>query len=132
MDVPRLRSYLLDIDSMPGANAFCVFTPETYFAHNDFNVRTFGHLRSVPEDPATGSAIGNLAGYLAHHEYFGTSTLYKLRVEQGYEMNRPSLLLFSVERQYNQLPHEHGNNPEQGLAISVGGKVRLVARGELV
>ncbi len=120
VDVPRFKD-LLDA-AMPelGANGICVFTADTIYSSNDFNVRVFGHLRSVPEDPATGSAIGNLAGYLVHHGYFGNTYAEAKRVEQGYEIGRPSLLLFSTGRRNNE------------IEVHVGGKVRMVAKGQLI
>jgi trans-2,3-dihydro-3-hydroxyanthranilate isomerase len=73
----------------------------------------------IPEDPATGSAAGCLAGYLVEHRYFGADAV-EARVEQGYEIGRPSLLYLRAEREGDT------------INISVGGKVQLVARGELV
>jgi trans-2,3-dihydro-3-hydroxyanthranilate isomerase len=73
----------------------------------------------MPEDPATGSAAGCLAGYLVEHRLFGADAV-DVRVEQGYEIQRPSLLYLRAER-------EGG-----GINVSVGGKVQLVARGELL
>jgi trans-2,3-dihydro-3-hydroxyanthranilate isomerase len=73
----------------------------------------------VPEDPATGSAAGCLAGYLVEHRLFGADAV-DVRVEQGYEIQRPSLLYLRAEREGDT------------INISVGGKVQLVARGELV
>lgn len=96
-----------------------VFCPETYKKENNLNVRVFADLFGVPEDPATGSANGCLAGYLSHHCYFGTDQV-NVRVEQGYEIRRPSLLLLKAE------------NREAKTKVSVGGKVILVASGKLV
>jgi trans-2,3-dihydro-3-hydroxyanthranilate isomerase len=73
----------------------------------------------VPEDPATGSAAGCLAGYLVEHRYFGTGSV-DVRVEQGYEMNRPSLLYLRAEREGDE------------MMVHVGGKVQMVAKGELI
>ena len=73
----------------------------------------------VPEDPATGSAAGCLAGYLVEHRYFGTGPV-DVRVEQGYEMNRPSLLYLRAEREGDE------------MKVHVGGKVQMVAKGELI
>ena len=73
----------------------------------------------ISEDPATGSAAGCLAGYLVEHRYFGADPI-DVRVEQGYEIDRPSLL-------YLRAGKEGGE-----INVSVGGKVRMVARGELV
>jgi trans-2,3-dihydro-3-hydroxyanthranilate isomerase len=95
-----------------------VFCPETYEKGNDLNVRVFADLFGVPEDPATGSANGCLAGYLSHHRYFGTDKV-NVRVEQGYEIRRHSLLLLKAE------------NREGKTRVHVGGKVILVASGKL-
>jgi trans-2,3-dihydro-3-hydroxyanthranilate isomerase len=96
-----------------------VFCPETYRKENDLNVRVFADLFGVPEDPATGSANGCLAGYLSHHCYFGSDKV-NVRVEQGCEVRRPSLLLLKAE------------NKETKIDVYVGGQVFLVASGELV
>lgn len=96
--------------------AFC---PEPRSDENDLAVRVFAPFYGVPEDPATGSSNGCLAAYLARHAYFGSGAV-DVRVEQGYEMGRPSLLhLSAVDR---------GDDVE----VEVGGSVVPVARGELV
>ncbi|MCW4045662.1 MAG: PhzF family phenazine biosynthesis protein [Candidatus Bathyarchaeota archaeon] len=96
-----------------------VFCPEVYEASNDLNVRVFVDLFGIPEDPATGSGNGCLAGYLSRYRYFGSEEV-NARVEQGYEIGRRSLLLLKAE------------NAAGVLRVHVGGKVILVACGELV
>ena len=96
-----------------------VFSPETYRKENNLNVRVFVDLYGIPEDPATGSANGCLAGYLSRYNYFGDRVV-NARVEQGYEIGRPSLL------------HLKAENREGVIHVFVGGKVIMVARGELV
>ncbi|MFB8789011.1 MAG: PhzF family phenazine biosynthesis protein [Potamolinea sp.] len=96
-----------------------VFCPETYASENNLSVRVFAEYLGVPEDPATGSANGCLAGYLVNYSYFGDKSI-DVRVEQGYEIGRPSLLLLRAR--------EKGDNIE----VSVGGKVVMVAKGEFV
>ena len=96
-----------------------VFCPETYNKENNLNVRVFVDLFGIPEDPATGSANGCLAGYLSHYRYFG-SDVVDVRVEQGCEMGRPSLL------------HLKAGKGRNGIQVHVGGKVVMVANGELV
>lgn len=98
------------------AKAILVFAKETYKKDRDLNVRFFAHYYGVPEDPATGSANGCLAAYLVKYKYFG-GTPIGVRVEQGYEMGRPSLLLLKAE--------DKGGVVE----IDVGGKVFLAAKG---
>jgi len=100
------------------AKAVLVFCPETYSPKNDLNVRVFVDYFGIPEDPATGSGNGCLAGYLVKHRYFGKDRI-DIRTEQGYEIARPSLLYLKAE------------NKDGQINISVGGKVVMVARGEL-
>jgi len=70
------------------------------------------------EDPATGSANGCLAAYLARHAWLGSHHV-ETRVGQGYEIDRPSTL------------HLRASEDAGGFDVRVGGRVRLVARGEL-
>jgi trans-2,3-dihydro-3-hydroxyanthranilate isomerase len=58
---------------------------------SDFRARMFAPGISVPEDPATGSANAALGGYLAARDPRRDGTL-RWRVEQGFEMGRPSIL----------------------------------------
>ena len=57
----------------------------------DFHARMFAPALNVPEDPATGSANAALAGYLAARDPRRDGML-SWRVEQGFEMGRPSIL----------------------------------------
>ena len=101
------------------AKSILVFCPETYDKKNDLNVRFFADYYGVPEDPATGSANGCLAAYLVKYDYFGKKRI-DIRVEQGYEIGRKSLLLLKAEEK------------EGKFYITVGGKVILVAKGTLL
>jgi len=96
-----------------------IFSPETYRKENNLNVRVFVDLYGIPEDPATGSGNGCLAGYLSQYRYFG-SDVVDVRVEQGCEIGRPSLL------------HLKAGKGRNGIQVHVGGKVVMVANGELV
>lgn len=99
------------------SKAILVFCPETYDPENDLSVRVFAEYLGIPEDPATGSANGCLAGYLVEYAYFGDKSV-DIRVEQGYEMGRPSLLLLRAQQDQDR------------INVSVGGKVVLIAKGE--
>ena len=101
------------------AKAILIFGPETYSEKNDLNVRVFADYYGVPEDPATGSGNGCLAGYLVHHQYFGED-LVDIKVEQGYEIGRPSLLLLRAEER------------EGKIHVFVGGRVVMIAKGEFL
>lgn len=112
------NAYLKLIDQAEAKSLF-VFCPETYLPENHFNCRMFDHFHGIPEDPATGSANGCFAAYLVKNCYLG-STAIDVRVEQGYEIGRPSLLLLKASAE------------KGGIAIEVGGKTILVARGQLL
>lgn len=102
------------------AKSILVFCPETYNPENEINARMFDYYHGIFEDPATGSANGCLAAYLVKNRYYGNKAI-DIKVEQGYEIGRPSLLLLSARE-------EEGG----AIAVSVGGKVIMVAHGELV
>jgi trans-2,3-dihydro-3-hydroxyanthranilate isomerase len=102
-----------------GAGAFLIFCPETYHPQNDLNDRVFAECYGVTEDPATGSANGCLAGYLVKHRYFQNRAI-DIRVEQGHEIGRPSLLYLKSEEVNGKID------------VHVGGKVIMIAQGELV
>lgn len=106
------------ISNIP-AKSILVYCPETYSAANDLSVRVFADYFGVPEDPATGSANGCLAGYLVEYAYFGQEPI-DLRVEQGYEIGRPSLLLLKAQKVAGE------------IEVAVGGKVIMIAKGEFV
>jgi trans-2,3-dihydro-3-hydroxyanthranilate isomerase len=88
-------------------------------ADNQLHVRVFADEYGIPEDPATGSANGCLAGWLVKNRYFGADSI-DLRVEQGIEMGRPSLL------------HLRAAQRGDSIEVHVGGKVILIAEGEFV
>jgi trans-2,3-dihydro-3-hydroxyanthranilate isomerase len=115
----NLDKYFELVDTME-AKEILIFCPETYSDLNDLSVRVFAHSLGIPEDPATGSANGCLAGYLVEYAYYGSAKI-DVRVEQGYEIDRPSLLLLQAAQ-----------NEEGEIAVLVGGKVVMVAKGEFV
>jgi len=101
------------------ARCVLAFTTEAYSRENDLNVRVFADPIGVPEDPATGSGNGCLAAYLVRHGVLGSDEI-DIRVEQGFEINRPSLILLKARREGDD------------ITLRVGGRVHLVATGELV
>ena len=101
------------------AKGILVFCPQAHDAGNDVSVRVFVDFFGVPEDPATGSGNGCLAGYLVKHRYFAASHI-DIRSEQGYEIDRPSLLLLRAEEVAGR------------IHVSVGGRSITVARGEFI
>lgn len=121
------RDALFELIETTEAKAILIFCPETRSSANHLSVRVFVEaIAGTPEDPATGSANGCLAAYLVQHGYFGQKSNAQpgasidIRVEQGYEIGRPSLLLLQAKKE------------KEAFEISVGGKVILVAKGEFV
>ena len=98
------------------AKGILVFCPEVHEPQNNISVRVFVDYYGVPEDPATGSGNGCLAGYLVKYCYFGKDWI-NIRSEQGYEVGRPSLLFLKAD--------QDGEN----INILVGGRCLLVAQG---
>ncbi len=98
---------------------FCLFAPETRSRENQLSVRMFAESLGVPEDPATGSANGCLAGYLVRHNYFDKDGI-DIKVEQGHEICRPSRL------------HLYAKKREKDILVKVGGKANLFSKGEIL
>lgn len=94
-----------------------VFATETASPENDLNVRLFMPIPGYLEDPATGSANGNLAGYLLEHNFFNSNEI-NYRVEQGAFIGRPSLLKINAKKIDNH------------YLIQVGGQVIVVSEGK--
>lgn len=101
------------------AKALYLFCNEPYDSENTLNARMFGPYYGVAEDPATGSAGGCLMAYLNKNRYISELPPVVM-IEQGYEINRPSLIYGKVEEN------------EEKIIVEIGGSVFLVAKGELV
>ena len=98
-------------------NTIFLFCRGGYESGQQIQARMFAGELGVPEDPATGSANGCLAGYLSQYEMFGSSDV-DVRVGQGYEIDRPSQLYLK------------SSSASGTISVQVGGRVSLVARGE--
>jgi trans-2,3-dihydro-3-hydroxyanthranilate isomerase len=114
----NLSLYQPTVANLP-AQAILLFCPETVAASCQLHVRVFTECFGIPEDPATGSANGCLAAYLAKYKYFGSSHL-DIAVEQGVEMGRSSLLYLRAE----YAPTD--------CQVSIGGRVIHIASGEFI
>ena len=97
--------------------ASLLFCPGGYVSTQQIQARMFAVQLGVTEDPATGSANGCLAAYLAEHKFFGAHEV-RVTVGQGYEINRPSQLYIFAKKEASN------------FLVKVGGKVRLIAEGE--
>jgi len=96
-----------------------VFCRETRDPRNDLSARFFFEAHGVREDPATGNGAAFLGAYLMHHRLLGNDDL-SLRIEQGHEVRRPSLV---------RLRARVADNAPQ---VSVGGGVVPTVHGELL
>lgn len=84
----------------------------------DIRARVFVPGSTVPEDPATGSANANLAGYLAART--PRDGTLRWQVTQGLEMRRPSRLTIEADKQQGAL-----------TAVRVGGATVVISEGTL-
>ena len=90
------RSCFEEVFGSGGPGAAFLFCRETRDAANAFHARMFAPAFGVLEDPATGSAVAAFSGYLAATGGYADGT-HVIRIEQGYEMGRPSLLELTFE-----------------------------------
>lgn len=104
------------LEKIGDANLF-VFTEETIHPENDLHARVFMFTSGHLEDPATGSANGNLAGYLLKNNFFNKNNI-SYSVEQGYSIGRPSLLKIKAKKN------------DDNFLIQVGGSIFVIAEGK--
>lgn len=96
-----------------------LFCRETHHARSDLCARFFFEAHGVREDPATGNGAAFLGAYLLEHRlYFAPA--FSLRIEQGHEVRRPSLVLL------------RGDIVDGARIIHVGGGVVPVIEGTLL
>lgn len=95
-----------------------LFCGEPELKGSDYRARMYAPTIGVPEDPATGSACVAFGGYLGARDTRADGTL-RWRVEQGFEMGRPSLLDVEVDKRAGEI-----------VGVRVGGSSVLVSKGE--
>lgn len=96
-----------------------LFCRQTHHPQNDLCVRFFFEAHGVREDPATGNGAAFLGAYLLQHGLLGGGDL-SLRIEQGYEVRRPSLVMLRARM------------ASGAREVSVGGRVISTIGGELL
>ncbi len=97
-----------------------VFSCDSVNLTPNVRVRAFAPFIGIPEDPATGSVAGALGAYFLKHQVLNEPYNEIIRIEQGHEMGRPSLLQVKAEL-------INGNS----YKIKVGGKSKTVIEGWL-
>jgi len=98
------------------AKPILIFCPESYQGLNDISCRMFADYCGISEDSATGSGNGCLAAYFSKHRYWGKNEI-NIRSEQGYEINRPSILYLKAQEINGRID------------VYVGGKSITIAKG---
>jgi trans-2,3-dihydro-3-hydroxyanthranilate isomerase len=96
-----------------------VFAMDPELPGSDVRARMFAPTIGVPEDPATGSAAVSLGGYLAARDP-RQSGMLTWRIEQGFEMGRPSILDVEVDKENGRI-----------TGVRVGGESVLVCEGTI-
>ncbi|MCR9143635.1 MAG: PhzF family phenazine biosynthesis protein [bacterium] len=100
-----------------------LFTFDAEDPDSQIRARKFALTAGIGEDPATGSAAVTLAGYLAEHNPQLRDTTdgeFDWRIEQGYEMGRPSILNARAAKANGKI-----------TSLSVGGDSVIVCAGSL-
>ena len=117
-----LRSREALRDAKPRADLFK--TSEAFVFWDDgarVHARMFALDPEMKEDPATGSACASLGGYLAWHGRTARGSTSTIRVEQGVDMGRLSMLEVEVD-----------TAPDGAVTgVRVGGASVLVAEGSI-
>jgi trans-2,3-dihydro-3-hydroxyanthranilate isomerase len=96
------------------------FTEDAELPGSSVRARMFAPLFGIQEDPATGSAAAALAGVLAPRPAPNEGETVRWRIEQGFEMGRPSLIDLEAEL-----------GPGGIRLVRVGGQSVLIGEGTL-
>lgn len=113
---------LEQISNEVGAQTVLTFARETVNASNTIHCRVFAPAAGVTEDAATGSANGPVGFYVVRHKLVEAQPVTTILSEQGFEMNRPSLLKIEISS-------DAATNDVTG--VRVGGGVVIAGRGEI-
>jgi trans-2,3-dihydro-3-hydroxyanthranilate isomerase len=115
--VARARPDLSLFGEVFGETGAYLYTSETSEKDNDLHARMFAPALGVLEDPATGAAAAALAGALMTFERPENGD-HTVRIEQGFEMGRPSLIVLGMDVSDGLLQN-----------ASIGGPVVIVGQG---
>jgi trans-2,3-dihydro-3-hydroxyanthranilate isomerase len=114
----RPRADLFEATFTP-VDAAYLYTRETIEAKHDFHARMFAPTFGIAEDPATGAGAAAFAGVLMAFEKVPDGN-HALTIEQGYEIDRPSLIVLGLDVERRVL-----------VEASIGGAAVIVAEGFL-
>ncbi len=105
--------------ALVGAKSMVAYTRSGVDKNTDFSVRMFAPSGGILEDPATGSAAAMFPEQIAEFEDLAEGD-HSWRIEQGYDMGRPSQLFLEADRTKAKFKE-----------IRVAGSVVFVASGEI-
>ncbi len=100
-------------------NAF-VYSSQCENADSHFHARMFWPAAGIKEDPATGSAVAAFAGAVMAYKK-PSDGIHLYRIEQGFEMGRPSLIELQLDIKDGAL-----------VTARIGGEAVVTARGNLM
>lgn len=102
-----------------GRSSAFVFSNETIDPQNTIHARMFAPRLGIAEDPATGGAAAAFAGFYARAKRLADGE-HQVRIEQGYEMERPSLIEMTLLVRGGGL-----------AAVEIGGTAIVVCEGTI-
>jgi trans-2,3-dihydro-3-hydroxyanthranilate isomerase len=105
--------------ALDGRDVAYLYCGEAAEAGHHFHARMFAPGLGVREDPATGSAAAGFAGLLAASGRYADGE-HMVRIEQGYEMGRPSVIDLALTMRGGKL-----------AAANVGGGAVVVTEGAI-
>jgi trans-2,3-dihydro-3-hydroxyanthranilate isomerase len=117
----RLRIDLWEklLSGSPSSKLLYLFCREPELPGSHFRARMLSSALGIGEDPATGSAVSALGGYVGFRSPERDGTMAWV-VEQGFEMGRPSLLHLEVDKRNGEI-----------VAVRVGGSSVMVSEGTM-
>jgi trans-2,3-dihydro-3-hydroxyanthranilate isomerase len=115
--VDRWRRLTEELD----VNGVFIFTTETEDSRSTVHGRMFAPPLGITEDPATGAAAGSLGCYLLEYGLLEADDGWAaVRIEQGAEIGRPSLIDASLELSESEV-----------VRVRVSGACVLVGEGKI-
>jgi trans-2,3-dihydro-3-hydroxyanthranilate isomerase len=98
-------------------SAAFLYTRATVGIGRQFHARCFAPTFGIAEDPATGSAVAAFAGVIHRFDAHPAGS-HRFVIEQGFEMNRPSLITLEMDIENSGV-----------AAARIGGDAVVVAEG---
>jgi len=96
-----------------------LFTHQTEFDESDFHARMFAPALGISEDPATGSAVAALSGYISKYIQKNDGK-FSFVVEQGFEIDRPSIIEMSFSQKNQKIE-----------SVTVKGNAVIFSKGKI-